>query len=114
MREGLSVVLLAWCHQHRPPTSGDPHDPIIHQEPGLPSSHHEILKNSNSRLDRWQIQGRKKTAECGAMWKHLSTEEGHKGGRKRSESLIKGEQRSLPTHHISDEHRDKINHVIHA
>ena len=48
------------------------------------------------------------------MGENLSTKEGHKGRRKRSETLIKGEQRWLTTHHISNEHGDKINHLIGA
>jgi len=81
----------------------------------LARSHDQIFeKQRTPRLDRWLIQGSKKTTERGAMGQGLSAEESHKGRCKRGESLIKRQQGWFCTHHISDEHGDKINHLIGA
>ncbi len=82
---------------------------------GLARSPDQIFeKQCTQRLDRWLIQGSEKTTERGAMGQGLSTEECHKGRCKRGEALIKRQKGGFCTHHISDEHGDKIYHLIGA
>jgi hypothetical protein len=72
------------------------------------------LKERSQGFDRWLIQGGKKATERGAMGQSLPIEEGHEGGGKRGEPLVKRLKGGFCTDRISEEHHDKINYLIRA
>jgi len=82
---------------------------------GLSGPSHEILLKEHSQcLNRWLIQGGQKATEHGAMGQSMPIEEGHEGGGKRGQSLIKCQQGRFCTDRLSKEHHHKINHLIRA